>query len=330
MRATAIVFPGPQEVELREFEPRALREGEVLVETAYTCVSPGTELRALSGVERPAFPVIPGYAIAGRVVQSRSALPEGARLFCAGSIDTAISVNGGGHVSHAIVAAAAATPIPDGVSLLEGSTCILAAIALRGVRLSRPRLGEPVAAIGLGVIGQFAARLHALAGGRVVACDRSAARVAAATAAGVTAVTVGESLAATFAPQFAEGVELIVDATGVPAVLPQAIPLAKVVPLTDGPQPENRYLVQGSYGGEIALPYGEAFRRQLTFLVPKAHQPRDRVAVLELYARGQLRGRDVISAVRRPDAAPATYRELRDPATALLTVAFAWNDQPPG
>ncbi len=325
MSGRAIVFTGVDRVEVRPFKPREIAPGEVLIESAYTCVSPGTELRALRGGNNPTYPIIPGYALAGRVVQSRADIPEGARVFCTGSVDTAISPHGGGHVSHAIVPAAVVTAIPDEVELLESSTCVLAAIAIRGLRMSRPRLGETAVVVGLGVIGHLSARLHALAGARVMGCDRSAWRVRKLVDAGCQGLDLNGDLISTFAPHIGNGVELIIDATGVPAVLIEALALARRVPLTDAVQPDNRYLIQGSYSGEITFPYVEAFARQLTFLVPKAHQPCDRVTALELFKQKRLAGRDLIDDVRSPEAATQVYQTLKDPANPFLTIAFDWH-----
>ena len=324
MKSTAIIYSAQNRVELKTFHPREIQDGEILIETAYTCVSPGTELRRLSSLEE-SYPLIPGYAIAGRVIQTRSAIPEGTKVFCAGSIDAAISPNGGGHLSHAIANALAVTPIPDGVSLKEASTCILGAIALRGLRMSRPRLGETAAAIGLEVIGQFSARLHVLAGARVIGCDMSSKRVELLKSCGIEAHVLDQDLSNTFAPHIGDGVELIIDSTGAPSVMKQAIMLAKLVPLTDAAQPENRYLIQGSYGGDVTFNYHHAFRRQITFLVPKAHQPQDRAAILEFYRQKKLSALDLVSEIRQPEDAPRTYQELRDPQTSLMTVVFAWN-----
>ena len=165
------------------------------------------------------------------------------------------------------------------------------------------------------------ARLHALAGARTIGLDRAARRVELLTAAGVEARTASIAETAAAIPT---GVDIVVDATGVPAVVPQAITLLKPVPLSDAEQPDTRYLVQGSYAGDIAFPYPEAFRRQVTVLAPKAHQPRDRFAIMELSRQGRLCGRDLVSAVRTPDQAEQTYRELLDPQTSLLTAAFEW------
>lgn len=59
-------------------------------------------------------------------------------------------------------------PIPEGVSFMEGAVSKLAAISHHGVALSLSGKGSRVAVVGLGPIGQFAARLHHAVGAKVV------------------------------------------------------------------------------------------------------------------------------------------------------------------
>jgi len=64
MKARAILFPRPNEVELQAIELPAIGPNEVLAETIHTFVSPGAELRVLGGQaeSKGRFPLIPGYA----------------------------------------------------------------------------------------------------------------------------------------------------------------------------------------------------------------------------------------------------------------------------
>jgi 2-desacetyl-2-hydroxyethyl bacteriochlorophyllide A dehydrogenase len=328
MQARAILFTnvGQVAVAVAEIPPPGL--GEVLVEAAYTAISPGTELRCLAGAQPGAapWPFIPGYALAGTVIERGAdvTLPLGTRVYCGGTRESSHARMWGGHVSHAVLPAEAAFLVPDGVDLLDASLARLAAIAYHGARVANTRPGEQVAVVGLGPIGQLAARCHHALGGRVVATDRSEERVALARAAGLEAVVAPGRLAEALAPHLPNGADVVVDATGVPAVLPQAIALARTLPWDDEPTPGARYLVQGSYPAEFAIPYQEAFAKELTFILPRDTQPRDVRAVLDLMRDGRLAVRDLIGAVRPPEEAPATYAELQRQPGGLITAAFRW------
>src|SRR2546423_9000063 len=67
--------------------------------------------------------------------------------------------------------------LPDSVDFESGAFSTLGAIALQGVRLAEPTLGESVVVIGLGLIGQLAAQLLKANGCRVFGIDLDASRV---------------------------------------------------------------------------------------------------------------------------------------------------------
>lgn len=106
-----------------------------------------------------------GYAAAGVVLESSTdEFAPGDRVACAG----------GGYASHAEVIAVPrnlAVKIPDGVSFDEAAFTTLGAIALQGVRQADVRLGEAVAVIGLGLLGQLTVQLLKAAGCRVIGLD---------------------------------------------------------------------------------------------------------------------------------------------------------------
>jgi 2-desacetyl-2-hydroxyethyl bacteriochlorophyllide A dehydrogenase len=325
MHASAIVFTGPDQVALHDAQIPEPGPGEVIVKTRYSCISPGTELRCLAGKQPDTvWPFIPGYALTGTVVACGPAtsLREGTPVFCRGTQRVDIQRMWGGHISHAVVSEGIVYPLAEGADLVAASLGSLAAITLHGVRLSRPQLDENVAVVGLGPIGQLSARLHALAGARVVATDRLASRVELLRGVGITAFVGADDLAAGFAPFFPQGADVVVDATGAQAVVGQAMGLARSIPWGDGPAGGARYLLQGSYSAEVAIPYNEAFQKELSILVPRDFQPRDLRRALELISNGSLKLGDLVSGIYRPDQAAEVYAELR--AGRGMTCVFDW------
>jgi 2-desacetyl-2-hydroxyethyl bacteriochlorophyllide A dehydrogenase len=327
MRANAIIFTAPYQVMLDVVEIPPPGVGEVLLEAIYTLISPGTDLRCRAGKQEGAlFPFIPGYSFVGRIIArgAETTLPEGTVVYCSGTSAANRNLAWGGHISHAVRAERDLHPLPPGVDPLHGSVAHLAAIAYRGVRLSRPQPHEQVAVIGLGAIGALAARLHALSGARVVAADLSPYRVAMAQRAGIEAFVPQGALADAFARVLAGGADVVVDATGAPSVLVQAIEVAKDKPWDDSADLGARLVIQGSYPDNFSLPYQPTFRRELSLYAPRDAQPRDLRAVLDFMARGTLRLDGFISDVRSPEAAAETYAALAEPGAELITVAFHW------
>jgi 2-desacetyl-2-hydroxyethyl bacteriochlorophyllide A dehydrogenase len=318
----AIVFTGVDTPTLQTVTLPALAADEVLIETAYSCVSPGTELRCLAGQQDGLkFPFIPGYSLSGIVVQTGAAVTSiavGMPVFCTGTMRADLLLAWGGHVSHAIQKAGNVYPLPAGVDLLDAAVTHIAGISYHGMRLSQPMAHETVVVVGLGIIGQFSARLHALSGARVLGVDLAPERVRLLRDVGIDAVTsLGEARAL-----LPDGADIVVDASGVSSLIAQAVDLARALPWDDTPTPNARYLIQGSYAGDFAVPYQAAFMKQLTFMIPRDAQPRDFRTVLDLLSRRKLSVRDLLSEVASPADAPRIYRALRN--RDLLTAVFAW------
>jgi len=331
MNAKALVVTAPNHVELADAEIPAPREGEALVEVAYSLVSPGTELRCMAGKQPGCdFPYIPGYAAAGVVLEAGPglAIEPGTRVFCMGtSRCDNYKLNWGGHVSLSVQPAARLFPLPDEIDLVEAPMAKLAGIAHRGFRLSRPMAYEKVAAVGLGPIGQLSARLHAVSGAHVVGADLSEARVSLLEAAGVDAVLPGKGLAEAFASVFPSGADVVVDSTGVNGVFRQVFALAKDFPSRNGDAPRGaRILMQGSYPGDVAFDYHDFFRKEASIHLPRDCQPEDIAAALDLMRRGKLKTRDLVSEVYAPERAAEAYQTLLEGKGDTLTVAFDWKD----
>lgn len=106
-----------------------------------------------------------GYSSAGVVLESKC--PEfapGDRVACAGA-------NYAVHSEIVAVPKHLAVRIPDAVPFEEAAYTTVCSIAMQGVRRAEPALGESVAVIGLGLIGQITVRLLKAAGCRVVGAD---------------------------------------------------------------------------------------------------------------------------------------------------------------
>lgn len=304
MRSHTTLFIGPNQVTHHEIEIPEPGAGELLLKTRYSCISPGTELRALSGkqVGQTVWPFIPGYALVGEVIGrgAGASIPDGRLVFCSGTSRASVVRLWGGHTGHAIVVEAQVFSIPAEVDPIEAGLAKLAAIAYHGMRLSHPYPDETVAVIGLGPIGQLSARLHVITGARVIAVDLSERRVQQARAAGIEAYVVRETLTETFGDVLPNGADIVVDATGAASVLTQALELARDMPWDGMSRQGARYVVQGSYSEGFTVPYDAAFQREVQVLVPRDQLPRDVQAVLDLMRRGMLRARDLVSELRSP------------------------------
>jgi len=114
-----------------------------------------------------------GYSSAGEVVEVGSQVTDIA-------VGQSVACAGAGYANHAeyvCVPRLLCRPVPEGVSLDAASFATLGAIAMQGVRQAEVSLGETVAVIGLGIIGQLIVQILSAGGCRVVGMDLNAARV---------------------------------------------------------------------------------------------------------------------------------------------------------
>lgn len=92
------------------------------------------------------------------------------------------------HSDYGVVSHALAAHIPANVSFEAAAYTPLAAIALQGLRLAQPTLGETVVVYGLGLVGLLAVQLLRATGCRVIGIDRDPARLELGAAAGAVPV----------------------------------------------------------------------------------------------------------------------------------------------
>ncbi|MBF0509119.1 MAG: bi-domain-containing oxidoreductase [Deltaproteobacteria bacterium] len=126
--------------------------------------------RAVKNIMEAPLPL--GYSLAGEV----SGVGAGAELFQVGD---RVACAGAGYANHAElvwVPKNLVVPVPGSLSWAEASFVTLGAIAVHGVRQAEVQFGATVAIIGLGLVGQLAARICLAAGYRVVGVDIDPAR----------------------------------------------------------------------------------------------------------------------------------------------------------
>jgi 2-desacetyl-2-hydroxyethyl bacteriochlorophyllide A dehydrogenase len=247
--ATRIVFPAENTVELEEFEVVDLVPGCVRVRSECSLMSTGTEgiaLRRLFDDDShwalfAQYPFYPGYAVVGVVTEVGDRV-EGITL-------GQRVVTRAPHASEHVMSALMCTPVPDEVGSSEAAWFAFAKIALMGAWAADLRIGNTVAIIGAGPIGQMALRWALASGARhAVAADGFASRLKLARQAGATAV-VSEPLPASrdaIIELCGGRPDVVIDSTGNAAVFAEALLLAadggRVVVLGDTGSPQSQRL----------------------------------------------------------------------------------------
>jgi predicted dehydrogenase/threonine dehydrogenase-like Zn-dependent dehydrogenase len=264
-----------------------------------------------------------GYSCAGRVVE----LGPRARELAVGDL---VACAGAGHANHAEVVAVPTTlcaKVPAGVDLRAAAMSTLGAIALHAVRLAGVSVGERVAVIGCGLIGQICCRLLIAAGAEVFALDLDRARVLEAVRGGADhGIEAGPSAPArVHALTGGVGVDhaIVTAAASTPEPLELGAALARDrgtltlvggVPIELGRShlygKELRFQVSRSYGpGRYDAEYEE---KGLDYPIAYVRwtERRNMEAVLALQARGRLRLEELVEDVLPVARAPEAYGRL--------------------
>lgn len=315
MSARAVVFAEAGRLELRDVTLREPAADEVVVDTRFSSISSGTERLLfdgkLPGMPHLRYPLVPGYEAAGTVVSvgtDVTGVAVGDEVFVGGSMCyTDVAAAFGGQSSRLVKRAAQVVPL-HGIPLAHAPLLALAATALHGVR----RLGdvqvERVAVLGLGAVGQLAARFLTLAGAQAVVIDRSAARLAMVQAAekiDVSSIPLEEQLTAP--------VRHAIEATG------DSNEIARCARISA----PGGTIVLLSYYDRLTTPFVDLFVKEATLLVSREWVHDDLIAARDAAAAGHLDleplARNVFPIERYDEAYQAAFGN-----PAILKVILEW------
>ena len=271
-----------------------------------------------------------GYSAAGEVM----AVGDGIHDLSAGDLVAAAGAGQANHADYVNVPRNLVCRVPSGCALKQAASATVGAIALQGVRRAAPQLGERVAVVGLGLIGQITVQLLKAAGCRVIGLDTDPERVTRALAlgldAGATDADGCNALVRDLTAGFGADRTLITAATKSNTVINLAMELTRakgtVVIVGDVGLGVDRsvfyrkeidLLMSTSYGpGRYDSSY-EAEGRDYPFSYVRWTLNRNMQAYLELIANGRMNFDALIDRVVPIDAAPATYVELAKAEDAL-------------
>lgn len=318
----AVVLPRRHVIELRNVQVQEPKAGDVLLRTAYTSISAGTERMLLDGrMPHPAlsFPVVPGYETVGKVVQVGSKAPHellGQWVYVGGSrCFKGVNPAWGGQSQYISTPADRVIPL-NGIAPDVGVILALGATALHGINVASVREGDRVLVLGQGIVGQLVARLARRAGAEyIIVADRVDVRLSKSHADKIINVS-QESLEEALG---GEKVNLLIEATGSMAALSSALPL-----LAD----HARVLLLGYYE-HIDIPYAPLFMHEAQILVARewAFGPDgDLPQVRDIIANGEIDVNGLLTHYVPIDRIQAAYRlALEDPA--CLKVVLEWPEE---
>jgi 3-hydroxyethyl bacteriochlorophyllide a dehydrogenase len=328
--AQTIIFTEPRRVSVAEHDVPALDPADVLVEVAYSSISPGTERWVLTGrMEVPgrpdlaAFPHVPGYQAAGIVREAGRAvqgLRPDDRVFSRNcrAPDGWLGSWWGGHVGLHVAHYRDVIALPEAVSLRGGSSLLLAQVGYNGAMKPRVSPGDVAVVIGAGLVGQYAGQVLRSRGAHVIACDLRASRLA--VAAQHSADQVFDSsagdLAAVIAARYGEGVDIVVETASSNRTVRMAAGL-----LRRGGQ----LVLNGYYPpAESTLDWHWFRRKELTLYFPDSRTRERLEATLRLIESGHVKVEETVTHEFPVSRAPEAYDLLLDPEVESLGIVIDW------
>jgi predicted dehydrogenase/threonine dehydrogenase-like Zn-dependent dehydrogenase len=286
-------------VEVVEVPPPERQQGAVLVRVASSLVSAGTERsavdfgsRSLLGKARskphlvqqvaemalrdgiiPTYRTVSGrldtanllgYSCAGTVIEvseEDTRLKPGDRVACAGA----------GYASHAEIVSVPknlTVKVPEGDDRLleEAAFTTLGAIALQGVRLGNPQIGERIAVIGLGLLGQILVRILSASGCRAMGYDPNHGRAELASQRLQGRVSTSAAAFASICEQETDGNGA--DLTLITAATPSNEPVELAGQVT---RAKGRVVAVGDVG--LRIPRREFYHKEIEFVVSRSYGP---------------------------------------------------------
>lgn len=327
-----IVFKEPHKVVLVDDKLSAEdlgRHGKVVVRNRYSIVSAGTELSVLSGHESWApLPHDPGYGSVGRVVET----------------DDSHTAEIGQHVltfgNHAelTLANTLTVPIPPGLPLKRAVFARMAAVAITALRVSSIEVGDWVAVLGAGVVGNLTAQLCAIAGAEVIIVDRSRGRLGIAERTGIrNCLLPGPALAQSIRDLTAgDKCSTVIDATGDPRAVLDSLDIVG---------DHGEIVLLGTPRGTCSTDITPFLRRvhlsPTNLTVKGAHEWRYPVtrsaaapqkhsierniqAVFRLLQEGRINTDNLLTRIAKPEEAAEVYRALSADRDRHVGVLFEW------
>lgn len=283
-----------------------------------------------------------GYSCAGVVVQVGAGvndLQAGDRVACAGA-------GKANHAEWVVVPRNLLTVVPEQVSLRDAASTTLGAIAMQGVRRADARLGEWVAVIGLGLLGQLTLQLLRASGVNAVGFDVDAQRAMTARTLGAPHAFVSTEIDPKQVIRELTGghgvdVTIITAASSSDALAQQAMEITRL---------RGRVVVVGAVG--LGLQRSPFYEKEIDFLIARSYGPgrydpayeeegldypyayvrwtenRNMAAYLQLLSAGQINFAGLVGAEYGIDQVHQAYEVLQSATERPIAVVLRYLDAP--
>jgi predicted dehydrogenase len=287
-----VLRKGLKDIVVEEVPDPSLQPHHVLIRPAYSLISSGTEtaslhqegvvaelrhnpshLQKIAGAVKSAGPVrtfaevkakfgeyaVLGYSGAGVVAQVHPTVTdiEPGQLVAFGG-------EGSGHGETVLAGRNLVVPVPEGVPLEQAPFATLGSIAMHAVRIANIGLGETVAVIGLGIVGQLVAQLARLQGATVVGIDLRPERIELARRLGAEACVTPETAGEIRTMTRGRGADCVI----VAAAAKSAAPCLQALDICAD---RGRLVIVGAV--PVEFPWNEMYMKEIKLFMSRAYGP---------------------------------------------------------
>ena len=276
-----------------------------------------------------------GYSGAGVVVDKHPTVTDlelGQRVAYGGE--------GTGHGETIITGRQLVASVPDSVALEDACFSTLASIALNAVRTAKISLGDTVAVVGLGLVGQLVAQLARLQGAVVIAVDLRDDRADLARTLGAPfAFSGGASVDGAKAATNGVGADCVIIAAAAKSKAPCELALKMC-------RDRGRIVVVGAV--DLSFPWNDMYLKDIQLYMSRAYGPgsydatyekqgrdyplgyvrwtenRNMEECLRLMGTGQLQVSSLVTDRFSLDNAPEAYAKIMQPGSATMAVLLQY------
>ncbi len=275
-----------------------------------------------------------GYSGAGVIVEKHPSVQDlevGQRVAYGGE--------GTGHAETILTGRNLVAPLPDGVLFEHACFATLGSIALNAVRIANISLGDSVAVVGLGLVGQLVSQLARLQGARVIGLDLKSDRIQLAQKLGAHHGLANGGRDAVAAITGGHGADVVILAAASKSDAPSRLAL-------DICRDRGRIVVVGAV--DMHFPWNEMYMKEIQLFMSRAYGPgsydptyeqkgidypypyvrwtenRNMAEFLRLVETGDLSIGPLVTHRFALDQAPAAYNLILDPSASSLAVLLEY------
>ena len=336
MKVKQIVFTKKDTAELINVEINdAINEDEVLVKTAFSTISCGTEKANITGdptvsigsTGEAVFPRYLGYSSSGIVVKKGVNVTDV-------EVGDSVAVFAGYHKSYNLVNKSQIVKLPENADLNSAAMAYIATFPLAAIRKTSLEAGEPALVMGLGILGLIGVSiLRACGAVPIIAADPKKERREMALKFGADYAL--DPLDKDFAHKVKEltggGAKVAIEVTGVGAGLNGALDCMQkfgrvaLLGCTRNSSFEVDYYRKVHGPGISLIGAHTVARPQLESSHGMYTHSDDIAVILKMCAMERLNLKDMISKVYNPKEAPEVYTNLINNSKFPVVVQFDWS-----